>query len=79
VEWRIGDILNIYIDRRVFIGLSAAILFGAPSRAFSQRLAKLPRIGVLQTVPARNVPPRSPCASERLMGYLLVVVVCRLR
>src|SRR5712692_2447704 len=37
----------IYIDRRVFIGLLAVILFGAPSRAFSQRLAKLPRIGVL--------------------------------
>ncbi len=37
----------IYIDRRVFVGLLAAILFGAPSQAFSQRLAKLPRIGVL--------------------------------
>ncbi len=37
----------IYIDRRVFIGLLAATLFGAPGRAFSQRLAKLPRIGVL--------------------------------
>ncbi len=37
----------IYINRRVFVGLLAAILFGAPSRAFAQRLAKLPRIGVL--------------------------------
>lgn len=36
-----------YIDRRVFIGLVVVILFGAPSRAFSQRPAKLPRIGVL--------------------------------
>jgi len=41
------DIENIGIDRRVFIGLLAATLFAAPGRAFSQRLAKLPRIGVL--------------------------------
>ncbi|HET8579261.1 MAG TPA: ABC transporter substrate-binding protein [Methylomirabilota bacterium] len=38
----IGD-----IDRRVFVGSLAATLFGAPRRAFSQRLAKVPRIGVL--------------------------------
>ena len=35
------------IDRRVFIGLSTATLLGAPSRAFLQQRAKLPRIGVL--------------------------------
>ena len=35
------------IDRRVFIGLSTATLLGAPSRAFSQQRAKVPRIGVL--------------------------------
>src|SRR5438093_8087206 len=37
----------IFIDRRGFIGLLAPILFGAPSRAFAQRPAKLPRIGIL--------------------------------
>jgi len=41
------DTKDIYVDRRAFIGLLAAILFGAPSRALSQRLAKVPRIGVL--------------------------------
>jgi putative tryptophan/tyrosine transport system substrate-binding protein len=35
------------IDRRVFIGSLAAMLLGAPSRTFSQQLAKVPRIGVL--------------------------------
>jgi putative ABC transport system substrate-binding protein len=38
---------NRMIDRRVFIGLSSATLLGAPSRAFSQQPAKLPRVGVL--------------------------------
>ena len=37
----------IHIGRRAFIGLLTATLFGAPSRAFSQRPAKLPRIGML--------------------------------
>ena len=35
------------INRRIFISLSAAILFGTPHRAFSQRLANLPRVGTL--------------------------------
>ena len=35
------------INRRIFVSLSAAILFGTPRRVFSQRLAKLPRVGAL--------------------------------
>jgi putative tryptophan/tyrosine transport system substrate-binding protein len=35
------------IDRRVFTGVLAATLLGAPSRAFPQRSEKIPRIGVL--------------------------------
>jgi len=35
------------IDRRVFTGVLAATLLGAPGRAFPQTSEKLPRIGVL--------------------------------
>jgi len=44
MSWREKDRM---IDRRLFIGLSIATLLRAPSRAFSQQRAKLPRIGVL--------------------------------
>ena len=35
------------IDRRVFTAVLAATLLGAPGRAFPQKIAKLPRIGVV--------------------------------
>jgi len=35
------------LDRRVFVGMLTATLFGAQGRAFSQKTERLPRIGVL--------------------------------